>query len=126
MGLGPSPMEIAVIAIIALIVLGPNKLPEAAKSLGKGFREMRDSFQGAADDDDDELSFDHDNDDEDADDGESSEFDPTEAIAEQDDKAAEHDHEAEPEAAVEPSAEDHQKDAESSVPSASSSSIERE
>ena len=49
--LSPSPMELMVIAIIALIVLGPSRLPEAARSLGKGMREMRDSFQGGPDDD---------------------------------------------------------------------------
>ena len=40
------------IAVIALIVLGPSRLPEAARSLGKGMREMRSSFQGGGDDDD--------------------------------------------------------------------------
>ncbi len=45
-------MEIMVIAVIALIVLGPSRLPEAARSLGKGLKEMRDSFQGNNDDDD--------------------------------------------------------------------------
>ena len=49
--LSPSPMELMVIAIIALIVLGPSRLPEAARSLGKGMREMRDSFQSGPDDD---------------------------------------------------------------------------
>ena len=44
------------IAIIALIVLGPSRLPEAARSLGRGIREMRDSFQSAAGDDDDDGS----------------------------------------------------------------------
>lgn len=52
--LSPSPMEIAVIAVIALMVLGPSKLPEAARALGKGMKEMRDSFSGAMDDDDDD------------------------------------------------------------------------
>jgi len=47
-------MEIMVIAVIALIVLGPSRLPEAARSLGKGLKEMRDSFQGNDDDDDDD------------------------------------------------------------------------
>ena len=53
-GLSPSPMEIMVIAVIALIVLGPSRLPEAARSLGRGLREMRDSFQGNDDEDDDD------------------------------------------------------------------------
>jgi sec-independent protein translocase protein TatA len=48
--LSPSPMELMVIAVIALIVLGPSRLPDAARSLGKGMREMRDSFQGLGDD----------------------------------------------------------------------------
>ena len=48
--LSPSPMELMVIAVIALIVLGPSRLPEAARSVGKGMREMRDSFQGRGDD----------------------------------------------------------------------------
>lgn len=34
------------IAVIALIVLGPSRLPEAARSVGRGMREMRNSFQG--------------------------------------------------------------------------------
>lgn len=38
---GLSFWEIAVILAIALIVLGPSKLPELARSLGKGIREFR-------------------------------------------------------------------------------------
>jgi TatA/E family protein of Tat protein translocase len=33
--------EIAMILVIALIVLGPSKLPELARSLGKGLKEFR-------------------------------------------------------------------------------------
>ena len=47
-------MELMVIAVIALVVLGPSRLPDAARSVGKGMREMRDSFQGLTGDDDDE------------------------------------------------------------------------
>src|SRR5687767_17797 len=61
--LSPSPMELAVIAVIALLVLGPSRLPEAARSLGKGMREMRDSFQGGGDDDHDRRYVDDDEDD---------------------------------------------------------------
>lgn len=33
--------EIVIIAIIALLLLGPDKLPQAAKTLGKGLRDIR-------------------------------------------------------------------------------------
>ncbi|HLX34989.1 MAG TPA: twin-arginine translocase TatA/TatE family subunit [Candidatus Limnocylindrales bacterium] len=35
------PAELIIILIIALIVLGPGKLPEVAQSLGKSVREFR-------------------------------------------------------------------------------------
>jgi len=41
-----------VILVIALIVLGPKRLPEAARSVGKGMREMKDALQGHDLDDD--------------------------------------------------------------------------
>ncbi|MBN2059330.1 MAG: twin-arginine translocase TatA/TatE family subunit [Deltaproteobacteria bacterium] len=37
--------ELIVIMVIALIVLGPNKLPELAKALGKGIAEFRKAAQ---------------------------------------------------------------------------------
>jgi sec-independent protein translocase protein TatA len=43
----PGPLELIVILVIALIVLGPKKLPEAARSVGRGMRELRESLQGA-------------------------------------------------------------------------------
>jgi sec-independent protein translocase protein TatA len=47
-------MEIMVVLVIALLVIGPKKLPDMAKSLGGGVREFRDSLsnQGEPDDDD--------------------------------------------------------------------------
>mgnify|MGYP005810383891 CR=1 FL=1 len=33
--------EIVIILVLALVLLGPQKLPEAAKQLGKGLREFR-------------------------------------------------------------------------------------
>jgi sec-independent protein translocase protein TatA len=40
------PMELVVILAIALIVLGPKKLPEVGRSIGKGMREFKDSLSG--------------------------------------------------------------------------------
>jgi sec-independent protein translocase protein TatA len=50
----PAPMELIVILGIALLVLGPTRLPEAARSLGRGLRELRESLQHGGGDDDDE------------------------------------------------------------------------
>jgi sec-independent protein translocase protein TatA len=44
--------EMLVVLVIALLVLGPKKLPEAGKSLGKGMREFKDSLSGGNDRDD--------------------------------------------------------------------------
>ena len=41
------PMEMVVILAIALIVLGPKRLPELGRSLGSGMREFKDSISGA-------------------------------------------------------------------------------
>jgi sec-independent protein translocase protein TatA len=40
------PLELIVILAIALIVLGPKKLPEVGRSIGKGMREFRDGLSG--------------------------------------------------------------------------------
>jgi len=39
-------MELVVVAIIALLILGPKRLPGAARSLGDGVREFKDSISG--------------------------------------------------------------------------------
>jgi sec-independent protein translocase protein TatA len=44
--------ELLVILVIALIVLGPKKLPEAGRAMGKGMREFKDSLSGVDHDDD--------------------------------------------------------------------------
>ena len=46
------PLEIALIAIIALLVLGPARLPDAARSVGKGMREFKQSLSMDHEDDD--------------------------------------------------------------------------
>jgi sec-independent protein translocase protein TatA len=41
------PMEIVLVLAIALIVLGPKKLPEVGRSVGRGLREFRESVSSA-------------------------------------------------------------------------------
>lgn len=40
------PLELALVAVIALLVLGPKRLPEAGRSLGRGLREFKDGIGG--------------------------------------------------------------------------------
>lgn len=49
---GIGPMEIAIVLVIALIVLGPKKLPDAGRSLGRGLREFKGAITGSDDDKD--------------------------------------------------------------------------
>ena len=48
------PFELIIVLVIALLVLGPKRLPDAGKSLGKGLREFKDSVSGIGDDHDDD------------------------------------------------------------------------
>lgn len=52
------PMELVVVLVIALLVIGPKKLPEMGKSIGKGMREFKAGVSGDRDRDRDELTFD--------------------------------------------------------------------
>jgi sec-independent protein translocase protein TatA len=40
------PLELIVVLVIALLVLGPKKLPDVGRSLGRGMREFKDSLSG--------------------------------------------------------------------------------
>jgi sec-independent protein translocase protein TatA len=45
-----SPVQLIIVLVIALLVLGPKRLPDAAKSLGNGLREFKRSVSGEGDD----------------------------------------------------------------------------
>ena len=52
------PMELIVVLAIALMVLGPKRLPQAGKSLGRGIREFKGAITGdQRDDDEDEVAI---------------------------------------------------------------------
>jgi sec-independent protein translocase protein TatA len=53
--LGPG--ELILILAIALVVLGPKKLPEVGRSLGKGMREFKESISNMTDDDQDDKQL---------------------------------------------------------------------
>lgn len=42
--------ELIIIAIIALLIVGPKKLPDLAKTLGKGIRDFKNATEGVAED----------------------------------------------------------------------------
>jgi sec-independent protein translocase protein TatA len=44
--------ELIVILVIALLVLGPKKLPEVGRSVGRGMREFKESLAGNDSEDD--------------------------------------------------------------------------
>ncbi len=50
--------ELIIVLVIALIVLGPKKLPDAGRALGNGIREFKDSINGdSSKRDDDDLAL---------------------------------------------------------------------
>jgi len=50
------PMELIIVLVIALIVIGPKRLPEVGKSLGKGMREFKESLSGDRRDDEEDVA----------------------------------------------------------------------
>jgi sec-independent protein translocase protein TatA len=49
------PLELIVVLVIALLVLGPKRLPEVGRSVGKGMREFKDAISGEHDDEPESL-----------------------------------------------------------------------
>lgn len=49
-------MELIIVLVLALVVLGPKRLPDAGRSLGKGMREFKDSLTGGGSDEDERLT----------------------------------------------------------------------
>jgi sec-independent protein translocase protein TatA len=44
--MGLSPWHIILVAVVALLLFGPNKLPELGRGFGKMFREFKDATTG--------------------------------------------------------------------------------
>ena len=49
------PTELIIVLVIALLVIGPKRLPEVGKSLGRGMREFKESISGERRDDEDDV-----------------------------------------------------------------------
>jgi len=43
------PMELAIVLVIALLILGPKRLPAAGRSVGQGIREFKDGLRRQTD-----------------------------------------------------------------------------
>jgi sec-independent protein translocase protein TatA len=53
---GIGPMELVIVLVIALLVLGPKRLPEVGRSIGRGMREFKESISGDRHDEDDDVT----------------------------------------------------------------------
>ena len=53
-GIGPT--ELIVVLVIALLILGPKKLPGLGKSIGSGLREFKESVSGSKGDSGDDYA----------------------------------------------------------------------
>ena len=51
------PMELVIVLVIALVVLGPKRLPDAGKAIGKGMRGFKESLTGRDEDEDEQKAL---------------------------------------------------------------------
>ncbi|ARD47998.1 Sec-independent protein translocase TatA [Sporosarcina sp. P37] len=51
--MAPGIGSLLIIAVIALLIFGPKKLPEIGKAFGSSLREFKNATKGLTDDDDD-------------------------------------------------------------------------
>ena len=49
------PLELIIVLIIALVVLGPKRLPDVRRSVGKGMREFKHAISGDHEKDDEPV-----------------------------------------------------------------------
>ena len=54
MPFGIGVQELLIVLVLALIILGPKRLPEVGRSIGSGMREFKDSISGGKRDDEDD------------------------------------------------------------------------
>jgi sec-independent protein translocase protein TatA len=54
MPINVGPTELIIVLVIALLVLGPKRLPEVGRSVGRGMREFKESISGERRDDDED------------------------------------------------------------------------
>jgi sec-independent protein translocase protein TatA len=50
------PTHLIILLVVALLLLGPKRLPEAGRALGQGLKEFKGSISGADDDPQDQIS----------------------------------------------------------------------
>jgi sec-independent protein translocase protein TatA len=51
------PLELVIVLIIAIVVVGPKKLPQLGRSLGSGMREFKDGITGKSKDQEERDAF---------------------------------------------------------------------
>ncbi len=50
------PLEIAIVLVIVIIILGPKRIPQTARAVGRGFRNFKGEVKSPDEDEPDELT----------------------------------------------------------------------